>query len=57
MTTNLNTQALNGVYAFQRLKDKVILHTDLELQYTSQDFKDLTLDFNKIHSFSNKQCF
>lgn len=34
----------------------MILHTDLGSQYTSQDFKDLTLGLNMIHSFSRKRC-
>ncbi|MTO25117.1 DDE-type integrase/transposase/recombinase [Turicibacter sanguinis] len=34
----------------------MILHTDLGSQYTSQEFKDLTLDFNIIQSFSRKGC-
>ena len=56
MTTNIIVPTLKNAYFSQRHKDKVILHIDLESKYTSQEFKDLTLDFNKIQSFSDKGC-
>ena len=44
MTTDIIVQALKNAYISQRPKDKVILHTDLGSQYTSQEFKNLTSD-------------
>ncbi|MBQ1786416.1 MAG: IS3 family transposase [Turicibacter sp.] len=56
MTTDIIVQALKNAYASQRPKDKVILHTDLGSQYTSQDFKNLTSELNIVQSFSRKGC-
>ncbi len=56
MTTDIIVQALKNAYVSQRPKDKVILHTDLGSQYTSQDFKNLTSELNIIQSFSRKGC-
>lgn len=54
ITTDIITKVLKNAYLFQKLKGQVILHTNLGSQYTSQDFKDLTLDFNIVQSFSRK---
>ena len=56
MTTDIIVQALKNAYVSQRPKDKVILHTDLGTQYTSQDFKNLTSELNVVQSFSRKGC-
>ena len=56
MTTDITVQALKNSYVSQRPKDKVILHNDLETQYTSQDFKNLTSELNVVQSFSRKEC-
>ena len=56
MTTDLIIKALQNAYVSQRPKDEIILHTDLGSQYTSQEFKNLTLDLNIIQSFSRKGC-
>ena len=56
MTTDIIVQALKNAYVSQRPKGKVILHTDLGSQYTSQDFKNLTSELNVIQSFSRKGC-
>ena len=56
MTTDIIVKALKNTYVSQKTKDKVILHTDLRSQYTSQEFKDLTLDLKMIQSFSRKGC-
>ena len=56
MVTNIMVQALKNAYASQGPKDKVILHTDLGSQYTSQDFKNLTSELNIVQSFSLKAC-
>ena len=48
--------SLKNTYTFQRPKDKVILHTDLDSQYTSREFKHLTSEHNIIQSFSRKGC-
>lgn len=54
--TNIIVQALKNAYVSQRPKDKVILHTDLGTQYTSQYFKNLTSELNVVQSFSRKGC-
>ena len=54
MTTGIIIKALKNAYVSQSPQNKVILHTDLGSQYTSHDFKDLTLDLNMIQSFSIK---
>ena len=56
MTTDIIVKALKNAYFSQKPKGEIILHTDLGSQYTSQEFKDLTLDFNIIQSFSRKGC-
>ncbi|MEO3153648.1 IS3 family transposase [Turicibacter sanguinis] len=56
MTTDIIVQALKNAYVSQSPKDKVILHTDLGTQYTSQDFKNLTSEINVVQSFSRKGC-
>ena len=56
MTTDVIIQAVKNVYVSQRQKEKGILHTDLGMQYTSQDFKNLTSELNIIQSFSRKGC-
>ena len=56
MTTDIIVQALMNAYVSQRPKDKVILHTDLGTQYTSEDFKNLTSELNVVQSFSRKGC-
>ena len=56
MITDIIIQALKNAYVSQRPKDKVILHTDLGTQYTSQDFKNLNSELNIIQSFSRKGC-
>ena len=56
MTTDLIIQALTNAYVSQKPKDEIILHTDLGSQYTSKEFKELTLDLNMIQSFSHKGC-
>ena len=56
MTTDIIVQALKNAYVSQRPKDKVILHTDLGTQYTSEDFKNLTSELNVVQSFSRKGC-
>ncbi|WP_195932149.1 IS3 family transposase [Turicibacter sanguinis] len=56
MTTDIIVQALKNAYVSQSPKDKVILHTDLGTQYTSQDFKNLTSELNVVQSFSRKGC-
>ena len=56
MTTHIIIKALKNAYVSQKSKDKIILHTDLGSQYTSQEFKDLTLDLKMIQSFSRKGC-
>ena len=42
MITDLIIQVLTNAYVSQIPKDKIILHTDLGRQYTSQEFKNLT---------------
>ncbi len=54
MTTDIIVKALKNAYVSQKTKDKIILHTDLGSQYTSQEFKALTLDFKMSQSFSHK---
>ena len=54
MTTDFIVKALQNAYVSQRPKDEMIPHTDLGSQYTSQAFKNLTLDLNMIQSFSRK---
>ena len=49
MTTDVIIQALNA-YVSRSPKEKIILHTDLGMQYTSQDFKNLTSELNLIQS-------
>ena len=56
MTTDIIVQALKNNCVSQRPKDKGILHTELETQYTSQDFKNLTSELNIVQSFSSKGC-
>lgn len=56
MTTDIIIQAVTNVYISQRPKGELTLHTDLGSQYTSQEFKDLTSDFNMKQSFSRKGC-
>ena len=56
MTTEIIIQALKNAYTFQKPRDKVILHTDLGSQYTSQEFKHLTSELNMVQSFSRKGC-
>ncbi|MCU7196404.1 IS3 family transposase [Turicibacter sanguinis] len=56
MTTDIIVKALKNAYVSQKPKDEIILHTDLGSQYTSQEFKDLTLDLKMIQSFSRKGC-
>ncbi len=56
MTTHIIVKALKNAYVSQKPKDEIILYIDLESQYTSQEFKDLTLDLTIIQSFSRKGC-
>ena len=42
MTKDIIIKALKNAYVSKRPQNKVILHTDLGAQYTSQDFKNLT---------------
>lgn len=42
MTLNIIVKALKNTRVYQKPKDEIILHTDLESQYTSQEFKNLT---------------
>lgn len=54
MQMALIIQALKNAYVSQTPKDKVILHSDLETKYTSQDFKNLTSELNFVQTFSHK---
>ena len=58
MTNELVKKALNNAYYSQKPdKDKkLIFHTDLGSQYTSNDLKELCKKFNVIQSFSKKGC-
>ena len=48
--------ALNNAYKNQQPTEQLILHTDLGAQYTSNQFKELTVKLNIVHSFSKKGC-
>ena len=52
MTTDIIIQTLKNAYVFPRPKNKVILHTDLGSQYTSQDFKNVTSELNVVQALS-----
>ncbi len=49
MTTDLIVKALKNGYVSQKTKGGMIVLTALKSQYTSQEFKDLTLYFNIYH--------
>lgn len=54
MTTELVIKALNNAYDNQNPQRKVIFHTDLESQYTSNEMKELTKKLKILQSFSTK---
>ena len=56
MIADIIDKTSKNAYVFQKPKNEMFLHTDLGLQYTSQDFKDLTLGLNIIKSVSCKRC-
>ena len=58
MTNNLVIAALKNAYYLQNIgKDnKIIFHSDLGSQYTSNYMKNLCNEFNIIQSFSQKGC-
>ncbi|NLK23308.1 MAG: IS3 family transposase [Clostridiales bacterium] len=58
MTNELVKKALSNAY-YSQVPDKnkkLIFHTDLGSQYTSNDLKELCKKFNIIQSFSKKGC-
>ena len=58
MTNELVKKALSNAY-YSQVPDKnkkLIFHTDLGAQYTSNDLKELCKKFNIIQSFSKKGC-
>ena len=58
MTNDLVIKALKNAY-YKQLPDKnkkLIFHTDLGSQYTSNDLKEICKEFNITQSFSNKGC-
>ncbi|MDM0450492.1 DDE-type integrase/transposase/recombinase, partial [Clostridium perfringens] len=58
MTNDLVIAALKNACYLQDIgKDnKIIFHSDLGSQYTSNDMKNLCNEFNIIQSFSQKGC-
>lgn len=58
MTNDLVSKALKNAYYSQTpVKDKkLIFHSDLGSQYTSNDLKDICKEFNIVQSFSKKWC-
>lgn len=58
MTNDLVIAALKNAYYLQNIgKDnKIIFHSDLGSQYTSNYMKNLCNEFNIIQSFSQKGC-
>ncbi len=58
MTNDLVTKALKNAY-YSQVPDKdkkLIFHSDLGSQYTSNDLKELCNEFNITQSFSKKGC-
>ena len=58
MTNDLVITALKNACYLQRVdkNSKIIFHSDLGSQYTSNDMKDLCNKFNITQSFSEKGC-
>ena len=58
MTNDLVVKALKNAYYKQlpNRNKKLIFHTDLGSQYTSNDLKEICKEFNITQSFSNKGC-
>lgn len=56
MDTSLVIKAIDQAYMTQRPSKKVILHTDLGTQYTSNKIQKYLKDKPIIHSFSQKGC-
>jgi putative transposase len=56
MTIDIVMKALENAYYTQNPSKELILHTDLESQYTIQEFQDLLAKRNIIQSFSKKGC-
>ena len=54
MTTDIVVEALENAYSTQRPSNELILHTDLGLQYTSQEFQNLLAERKIEASFSRK---
>lgn len=56
INTELAVAAVRNAYKTQRPKDKLVLHTDMGCQYTSEGFRKITHEYNILHSFSAKGC-
>ncbi|MBU5314983.1 DDE-type integrase/transposase/recombinase [Clostridium bornimense] len=58
MTDDLVIKALKRAYHNQNphKDNKLIFHSDLGSQYTSNDLKDLCKEFSIVQSFSKKGC-
>jgi len=56
MTTNLVVKALENAYYIQNPSEDLILHTDLGVQYTSQEFQTILANYKIKPSFSKKGC-
>src|SRR5690625_3386803 len=52
MTTDLITKALENAYHTQKPDDRLVFHSDLGTQYTSDEFRQTIETFNITHSFS-----
>jgi putative transposase len=56
MTADLVIKALDNAYSTQNSDDRLILHTDLGSQYTSEEFTNHVLSKGIKQSFSQKGC-
>ena len=54
MTTDLITKALENADNSQNPSDDVVFHSDLDSQYTSDDFWKKIQTYKMTHSFSHK---
>ena len=54
MTADLVIQALNNAVCNRGIKEKMIFHSDLGSQYTSNDYEELLKRLNIQHSYSKK---
>jgi len=56
MTTEIVEKALGDAILNRNIKDKLILHTDLGSQYTSNEYEEKLKILSIHHSYSRKGC-